>query len=152
MVYGFITYILCPSCFRTHCFHDYIYYAHLAFVRFEHTVCCGSLMTTYIMLLAQLFEHSLVHWYQQCVTVHHVPKCMSCHKVIVVITGRAHGHHKTLICHHGCSYYQVIMGQNEQTIFCIMFQHLPSSDASFQQITFPKYAILCYNFSFISVS
>ena len=23
-------------------------------------------------------------------TVHHVPKCMSCHKAIVVITGRAH--------------------------------------------------------------
>ena len=30
------------------------------------------------------------HWYQQCVTVHHVPKCMSCHKAIVIITGRAH--------------------------------------------------------------
>ena len=43
-----------------------------------------------IMLLALLVEHSLVHWYQQCVTVHHVPKCMSCHKAIVVITGRAH--------------------------------------------------------------
>ena len=26
----------------------------------------------------------------KCVTVHHVPKCMSCHKAIVVITGRAH--------------------------------------------------------------
>ena len=26
-----------------------------------------------------------------CSPVHHVPKCMSCHKVIVVITGRAHG-------------------------------------------------------------
>ena len=25
--------------------------------------------------------------YQQCETVHHVPKCMSCHKAIVVITG-----------------------------------------------------------------
>ena len=23
------------------------------------------------------------------ITVHHVPKCMSCHKAIVVITGRA---------------------------------------------------------------
>ena len=29
-------------------------------------------------------EHSLVHWYQQCVTVHHVPKCMSCYKVASV--------------------------------------------------------------------
>ena len=26
-------------------------------------------------------------------TVHHVPKCMSCHKAIVVITGRAHCFH-----------------------------------------------------------
>ena len=49
--------------------------------------------TTYITLLALLVEHSLVHWYQQCVTVHHVPKCMSCHKAIVVITGRAHCFH-----------------------------------------------------------
>ena len=35
---------------RAHCFHDniYIYYAHLASVRFEHSVCSGSLMATYI--------------------------------------------------------------------------------------------------------
>ena len=26
----------------------------------------------------------MIHW------IHHVPKCMSCHKAIVVITGRAH--------------------------------------------------------------
>ena len=33
---------------RAHCFHDYIiYYAHLASMRFEHSVCRGSLMTTY---------------------------------------------------------------------------------------------------------
>ena len=53
----------------------------------------------YITLLALLVEHSLstLHWYQQCVTVHHVPKCMSCHKAIVVITGRAH-------CFHDCIY------------------------------------------------
>ena len=25
------------------------------------------------------------HWYQQCVIVHHVTKCMSCYKVIMVI-------------------------------------------------------------------
>ena len=54
----------------------HIYYAHLDSVRFEHSVCCRSLVTTYIMLLAWLVEHSLVHWHQQCVTVHHVPKCM----------------------------------------------------------------------------
>ena len=71
----------------------HIYYAHLASVRSDHSVCRGSLMTTYITLLALLVEHSLVHWYQQCVTVHHVPKCMSCHKAIVVINGRAHCFH-----------------------------------------------------------
>ena len=69
----------------------YIFYAHLAFVRFEHSVCCWSIMATYITyitLLALFVECSLVHWHQQCVTKHHVPKCMSCRKAIVVI--RAH--------------------------------------------------------------
>ena len=66
-------------------------------MRFEHSVCRGSLMTTNITLLALLVEHSLVHWYQQCGTVHHVPRCMGCHKAIVVITGRAH-------CFHGYIY------------------------------------------------
>ena len=33
-----------------------------------------------LTLLAWLVEHSLVHWYQQYLTVHHVPKCMSCHR------------------------------------------------------------------------
>ena len=67
----------------------HIYYSRRASETFELSMCCGSLMTTYITLLAKLVEHSLVHWYQQCVTLHHVPKCMSCHKAIVVITGRA---------------------------------------------------------------
>ena len=35
---------------RTHCFHDNIYYAHLASMRFEHSVCRGSLMTIYIYI------------------------------------------------------------------------------------------------------
>ena len=47
----------------------YIYYAHLASVRFEHSVCRGSLMATYIILFAWLAEHSLLHWCQQCVIV-----------------------------------------------------------------------------------
>ena len=29
----------------------HIYYAHLAFVRFEHSVCHGSLLTTYIYII-----------------------------------------------------------------------------------------------------
>ena len=35
----------------------------------------------------------LVYWYQQCVTVHHMLWRMSCHKAIVVITGKAHYFH-----------------------------------------------------------
>ena len=34
--------------------------------------------------------HMMYGWAQ---TVHHVPKCMSCHKAIVVITGRANCFH-----------------------------------------------------------
>ena len=44
---------------RAHCFHDNIYYAHLASVRFEHSVCHGSLMTTiykYIKSIRLNFE------------------------------------------------------------------------------------------------
>ena len=52
-----------------------MYYAHLTSVGFEHSVCRESLLTSFIMLLAWLVEHSLIHWYQQCVTVHHVLKC-----------------------------------------------------------------------------
>ena len=46
-------------------------------------------MYIYIILRSHLtlVEHSLVHWYQQCITVHYVHKCMSCPKAIVVITG-----------------------------------------------------------------
>ena len=65
-------------------------HVHLASLRLEHSVCRGSLMTTYIMLLAWLAEHSLVHCYQQCVTADHVSKCMNFHKAILVTTERAH--------------------------------------------------------------
>ena len=91
----------------------HIYYAHLASVRFEHSVCRGSLMTTNIMLLALLVEHSLVHWYQQCGTVHHVPKCMSCHKAIVVITGRAH-------CFHDYIYITLILLLWDLSTMCVV--------------------------------
>ena len=33
----------------------HIYYAHLASVRFEHSVCRGSLMTTYIYIYIYTF-------------------------------------------------------------------------------------------------
>ena len=34
--------------------------------------------------------HALGHMMHSCNIVHHVPRCMSCHKAIVEITGRAH--------------------------------------------------------------
>ena len=37
-----------------------------------------------------------------CLSVHHVPKCMSCRKVIVVITGSANGFH-------GCIFITLIL-------------------------------------------
>ena len=73
-----------------------LYYVHLASVRFEHSVCRGSIMTIYVMLLAELVEYSLAHWYQPVITMHDVPKCMSYHKAIVVITGRAHCFHDNI--------------------------------------------------------
>ena len=57
-----------------------------------HCLSFWLLLTSFVLRLAWLVEHSLVHWYQQCVTVHHVPKCTNYHGAIggLVITGRAH--------------------------------------------------------------
>ena len=43
---------------------------------------------------------------------HHVPKCMSCHKAIVVITGRAH-------CFHGCIYTHMYIYIHTHICICI---------------------------------
>ena len=91
----------------------HIYYSHLPLVRFRHSACHGSLQTIYIMLLAWLDEHSLVHWYQQCVMVHHAPKCMCCHKAIVVITRRAHHFHD-------CIYHILILLWWDFSTLCII--------------------------------
>ena len=45
---------------RAYCFHDNTYYAHLAFVRFEHSVCRRSLKTIicmYVCLFKILYFH-----------------------------------------------------------------------------------------------
>ena len=49
-------------------------------------------------------------------------------------------------------YSFTIMGQKEPTIFCITFRHWPSSDTSFQKITFPEYTILQFFFHNNSVT
>ena len=62
------------------CLH--IYYAHLTFVRSEHPVCHGSLMTTLIYgpSLACLAHFGPL---VPAMNVHHAPKCMSWHKGIL---------------------------------------------------------------------
>ena len=68
---------------------------------------------TYITLLALLVEHSLFRWYQHCVTVDHVTKCMSCHKTIVVITGMAR-------CFHDCIYIRPILLLWDLSTLCVV--------------------------------
>ena len=59
----------------SHCFLFWlhIFYAHLISIRFEQSVCQGSNIANFIMHLAWLVDHSKVDWYQQCVSIHHVP-------------------------------------------------------------------------------
>ena len=47
-------------------------------------------------------------------TVEHVPKCMSCHKAVVVITGRAH-------CFHGCIYIAPILLLRYLSTLCVIY-------------------------------
>ena len=53
-------------------------------------------------------------WYTVCtVTVHHVPKCMSCHKATGVITRRAH-------CFHDCIYINPILLLWDLSTLCVV--------------------------------
>ena len=55
------------------------------------------------------------------ITVHHVPKCMSCHKAIVVITGKAH-------CFHDCMGIAPILLMSGLGSLCVVgvLDHLSS--------------------------
>ena len=46
--------------------------------------------------------HVLEHMMYGCNIVYHVPKCMSCHKAIVVISGREH-------CFRDCIYITPVL-------------------------------------------
>ena len=78
MMYGY-HFINCTSCaqvyklLQSHCGDNlegtlfsrlHIYYTHLASVRFEHCVCCGSLMTTYIERYMYTFNNLYQFLYQ----------------------------------------------------------------------------------------
>ena len=51
-----------------------------------------SVLYIYVSLSIDLYI-ILMHIYIYIYHVHHVPKGMSCHKAIIVITGRAHWYH-----------------------------------------------------------
>ena len=51
--------------------------------------------------------------YQQCVTIYHVPKCMSCHKVNMVITARA-------VCFHDCICITFILRLCDLSTLCVV--------------------------------
>ena len=59
----------------------------------------------------------------------HVPKCMSCHKVIVVITGRAHCFHDFMIAYiyhaHYMYIYIYIYTQKSFALFNLIICKIP---------------------------
>ena len=76
-----------------------VIYTYLTSKRFEYCVLWITYDHLYYAPCLACWAH-FFHWYQQCVTVHHVPKCMSCHKPIVEVTRRAH-------CFYDCIYIYI---------------------------------------------
>ena len=72
------------------CIYGYMYRYIIYMLSWEQ--CTPSVITA--MALWQNMH--LGTWAHLDTTVHHVPKCMSCHKAFVVITGRAHCFHSTI--------------------------------------------------------
>ena len=58
----------------------------------EHFVYHETLLTSFIMLLSRFVQHSFIHWYQNFLAVHHVPKYISYHEVTggLLTTWKAH--------------------------------------------------------------
>ena len=62
----------------------------------EHIISSPKLSTIRRVLKSHGSKTSIIYLYnleKKCVTVHHVPVCMSCHKTIVAIMRRAHFFH-----------------------------------------------------------
>ena len=75
---------------RTHCLHDYIYVMPIMLLWDLSSLSAVDHLWQFVWYS---FQHSLVHWQQQFVNIHHVLKCMSCHKAIVVLVWRKHCFH-----------------------------------------------------------
>ena len=78
-----------------HCLHDYIYIIPILLFWDLSTLCVGNHLWPLIScsLLSLLSTLWLIGTSNVYPTVHRVPTCMSCHKPIVVIIGRAHYFH-----------------------------------------------------------
>ena len=72
-----------------------------------------SIITGWVQaFIDNIFKDSTSGVFQGCNIVHHTPKCMSCHKTIVVITRRAH-------CFHDCIYIMpVFLLWDLSTVYC----------------------------------
>ena len=95
------------------------------------------------MLLSQLAQYSLVHWYQQCASKHHVPKCMICHKAIV--TERTH-------CFHDWLYITPILLSSFCEICALLLTYISIlllCDSSTQRVVLITYYIHIYMYMYI---
>ena len=83
---------------------------------FKHSLCtfvpCKKILK---LKVTHTHTHTHKHTYicYMYITVHHVPKCMSCHKAIVVITGRAH-------CFHDYIYVTLILFLWDLSTLCVV--------------------------------
>ena len=76
-------------------FHDWIYITTILFL---WDFCVSWITYDYLSYTLSLACWAfMIHWCHQYVAVHHVPKCMSYNKAIVVITGGVQ-------CFHDCTY------------------------------------------------
>ena len=99
-----IAYVLRPSWFCE------IWELYVSKITYDH----------WYSLHASLVKQSLVNYYQQRKIIHHVPKCMSCYKAIVVVTRGTH-------CFCDCIYITPILLLWDLSTVCVSwmtFDHL----------------------------
>ena len=117
-IYIYIYYIY--ICIYIYILYIYMYIYHLGSVRFEYSVCHGSLQTPYI--LCSLFSLLSTHWFIGPATCKHTSgaqvQCMSCYKAIAMITGSAH-------CFHDCVYIMSILLLWDLSSLCAMYHFWP---------------------------
>ena len=77
-----------------------IVYQIRTFFTSNHKKRAEILISIYLSIYLYIYLYIYIYIYTCMYTVPHVPKCMSCHKAIVMITGSAH-------CFHDCIYIYI---------------------------------------------